>query len=448
MSSFADKYAGRVPRYTSYPTAPHFGTQVDAPLYQQWLRALDPNEAVSLYVHIPFCQSLCWFCGCNTKAIRSYDPVAHYLETLLAEIDLVADLLPRRLRVRHIHWGGGTPTMLHPDDWCRVAARLEERFDIADDAEIALELDPRTTTEEAVATLAAAGLNRASIGVQDCDPKVQSAINRIQPFEVTARVVDWLRKYGIRGIGIDLMYGLPHQTLESIASTVEKSISLKPDRIAAFGYAHVPWMKVHQKLIPEAALPDSDARWDQFHELSGKLTASGYLPIGLDHFALPTDGLAAALTEGRLKRNFQGYTDDPATTLIGFGASAIGALPQGYVQNSASVEDWQAEVETRRPAIVKGVVLSKDDRLRGAVIERLMCDLGVDLAALRRGADAAPGYFSRELNRLAPMVADGIVTVDEEKISVTPAGRPLVRLVASVFDTYLDAAETRHAIAV
>lgn len=447
-SSLAQKYQGRVPRYTSYPTAPHFGKQVDPAVYRTWLETLDPDVEVSLYVHVPFCASLCWFCGCNTKVVRSHQPVESYLETLLAEIDLVAALLPGRLRVRHVHWGGGSPTMLRPDDWRRASDRLHARFEIGQDAEIALELDPRTTTEQTVAALAAAGVTRASVGVQDMDPKVQAAIHRIQPFEVTQRVVDWLREHGIHGIGMDLMYGLPHQTAATVASTVDKAISLAPNRFAVFGYAHVPWMKPHQGLIRENTLPDSETRWLHFSNISEQLTAAGYVPVGLDHFSRPEDGLAMALAEGRLRRNFQGYTDDPATVVIAFGPSAIATLPQGYAQNATSTDAWRGEIEAGRSAVDKGVVLSSEDRLRRAVIERIMCDLGVDLAAVRSREGLEPGYFSRELEALAPMEGDGIVSIDGERVTVTAEGRPLVRVVAAAFDAHLVASETRHAAAV
>lgn len=301
--AIASKYDLRVPRYTSYPTAPHFGPQVDAAVYREWLSALDPAEEISLYFHVPFCESLCWFCGCHTKIVRRYEPVANYLDTLFAELDLVADILPARFRVRHIHWGGGSPTMLQPDDWRRGAERLNSRFDIATDAEIAVEMDPRTATEGSVAALAQVGVNRASIGVQDFDPAVQHAINRVQPFEVTARVIDWLRDHGIGNINMDLMYGLPHQTLAGVESMVEKAVSLRPSRVAVFGYAHVPWMKSHQRLIQEEALPGADDRWKQFGRISDRLVAAGYVAIGLDHFALPGDSLAVAMAEGRLRKS-------------------------------------------------------------------------------------------------------------------------------------------------
>ena len=447
-SAIASKYDLRVPRYTSYPTAPHFGPQVDADVYRGWLAALDPAADLSLYFHVPFCESLCWFCGCHTKIVRRYEPVANYLETLFEELDLVADILPARFRVRHVHWGGGSPTMLQPDDWRRAADRLNARFDIASDAEIAVEMDPRTATEDSVAALAQVGVNRASIGVQDFDPAVQSAINRVQPFEVTARVIDWLRGHGIGDINMDLMYGLPHQTLAGVVSMADKAVSLRPNRIAVFGYAHVPWMKTHQRLIPEDALPGADDRWEQFGGISDRLVAAGYVAVGLDHFALPKDSLAVALADGLLRRNFQGYTVDPAAALLGIGASAIGVLPQGYAQNAAPLHAWRKAVEAGQPSVTRGVPLGWEDKIRGVVIERLMCDFYVDLAAECRRNQVPPDYFSPELEALSPLIADGIVELDGARISVTAQGQPLVRIVAALFDSYITAGAERHARAV
>lgn len=447
-SPIATKYDLRVPRYTSYPTAPHFGPQVGATVYREWLAALDPAEEISLYFHVPFCESLCWFCGCHTKIVRRYEPVANYLDTLLAELDLVADILPARFAVRHVHWGGGSPTMLQPDDWRRAADRLSSRFDFAADAEFAVELDPRTTTRNSVAALAEVGVNRASIGVQDFDPKVQEAINRVQPFDVTARVIDWLRDHDIRKINMDLMYGLPNQTVAGVTSMVEKAVSLRPDRVAVFGYAHVPWMKTHQRLIPEELLPDADERWNQFGRISDRLTASRYVAIGLDHFALPEDGLSVAAADGSLRRNFQGYTTDAAAALIGFGASAISALPQGYAQNASPLHDWRQGVAADQLSVVRGVPVTWEDKLRRDVIERLMCDFFVDLAAICGRHRAPSDFFASEIEALAPLSADAVVVMDGEQISVTPKGRRLVRVVAAVFDTYINTGMERHARAV
>lgn len=443
-AGLADKYDLKVPRYTSYPTAPHFHEDVDGTRYGAWLGAIEPGTPLSLYFHIPFCAEMCWFCGCHTKIVKRYDSVAAYVETLLAEIDLVAAALPGRFQARHLHWGGGSPTMLKGADWRRMMERLAEHFDIAADAEIAVELDPRTATEDYVKTLAEAGVNRASIGVQDFDAKVQAAINRVQPFTVTERVVGWLRAHGITHLNMDLMYGLPHQTLPGIRRMADQAARLRPDRLALFGYAHVPWMKSHQKMIREDDLPTTPERLIQFEAAAARLVELGYVAIGLDHFALPDDDLAIALQEGRLHRNFQGYTTDTASVLLGFGASAIGALPQGYVQNAAPLKDYGRGVEKGEFAVARGVPLTPDDLLRREVIERLMCGLTADLGAICRHRGSDPGHFAAELDALSPLADDGLVSVDGECVSVTPAGRPFARLVASTFDNYLQKGTARH----
>ena len=447
------KYDLRVPRYTSYPTAPHFNDGVDGDVYRRWLGELDPAIELSLYFHIPFCDEMCWFCGCYTKIVKKYEPVMDYLTTLLAEIDLVADALPHgkeggRMKARHLHWGGGSPTMLKGPDWMRIMDKLRERFDVVADAEVAVELDPRTATEDYVKALAAAGVNRASIGVQDYDDVVQKAINRIQPFEMTAQVIEWLRANGIERVNMDVMYGLPHQNMARIQDMVAKTISLKPARIALFGYAHVPWMKSHMKMINEADLPNAKERWEQFDYAANALVDAGYVRVGFDHFALPDDEMAEALAAGTLHRNFQGYTADDAPAMIGFGASAIGYLPQGYVQNESPLRTYKTMVQEGRLPIHRGFALKDNDVLRRDIIERLMCDMTVDLAHVCKthGGDVAD--FATEIDHLRPLAADGLLTVDGTTITMTETGRPYVRLAAAAFDQYLKAGEQRHSRAV
>ena len=444
----AEKYDVRVPRYTSYPTAPHFSADVDAPAYRTWLERLPPGLDLSLYFHIPFCAAMCWFCGCYTKVAKGYAPVRGYLDTLFAEIDLVADALPGRFAARHLHWGGGSPTMLKGSDWLATFECLRARFDIAADAEIAVELDPRTASQDYVTTLAAAGVNRASIGVQDFHPEVQAAINRIQPFEVTERVIGWLRQNGIDGLNMDLMYGLPHQTTARVLDMVDLAARLRPARVALFGYAHVPWMKSHMKMIDEAVLPDTEARWEQSAAASARLVEHGYVAIGLDHFAMPGDPLAVAFETGSLHRNFQGYTSDTAAVMLGFGASAIGVLPEGYVQNLAPLKAYAAAVASGMLPTARGLALGDDDRLRGDVIERLMCDLEADVGAICRRRGAPADALAAEMERLSPLADDGICEVDDGRVRVTTAGRPLLRLVAAAFDSYLEHGAERHSKAV
>jgi oxygen-independent coproporphyrinogen-3 oxidase len=446
----AAKYDLRVPRYTSYPTAPHFHPGVTGETYRGWLGEIDPGLELSLYLHIAFCAEMCWFCGCHTKITKRYAPVAAYMDALWREVELVADALPTRMTARHIHFGGGSPTILSSDDFVRTIDLLKSRFILKPDAEVAVELDPRTADEAYVRAMAGAGVTRASIGVQDLDDKVQQAINRIQPYEVTARVVEWLGKYGVPEVNIDLIYGLPHQTLDGLLATIEKAVTgFNPKRVALFGYAHVPWMKKHQRLIPEEALPDTDLRWRQYEQGCRLLTETlGYVQIGLDHFATPDDPMAVALKEKRLHRNFQGYTTDSATTLIGFGASGIGSLPQGYVVNDGEVHAYQRTIAGGRLATTRGVAVTPDDMLRREIIERLMCDLEIDLDAVaaRHGADG--GQFGPELASLAPLQADGLVEVTGRRILVTEDGRTLVRAVCAAFDRYLKAGEQRHSKAV
>jgi len=443
-----NKYDLRVPRYTSYPTAPHFNEDVNGAVYKKWLSELTPDTELSLYFHIPFCDEMCWFCGCYTKIVKRYDPVKEYLDALLAEIDLVADALPSRFTAKHLHWGGGSPTMLKGEDWMAIMTKLRERFDVADDAEIAVELDPRTSTEPYVEELQRAGVNRASIGVQSYEPKVQEAINRIQPYEVTKQVIEWLRAHDITRINMDLMYGLPYQDTDEIERMVDMTVELQPNRIALFGYAHVPWMKSHQKLIKEETLPDAAERWKQFSLAVERLKARGYVQIGFDHFAHPEDPMASAVETGELHRNFQGYTTDTAPAMLGFGASAIGYMPQGYVQNEQPLKAYRQSIYSGILPAARGIALSADDKLRRDIIERIMCDLTVDLGEACEAHGVDVKTMAADVEKLGPLSDDGICTFDGNRITVSEEGRPFVRLVASAFDAYLGSGLGRHSKAV
>ncbi len=442
----------RVPRYTSYPTAPHFDASICSADYRQWLTQLDLERTVSLYLHVPFCRDLCWYCGCHTKATHRNRPVAEYMADLRHEIALVADLLPARARVAHVHWGGGTPSLITSADLAETTALLRDRFDFAPDAEMAAEFDPRLVTPAVARAWAAAGANRASLGVQTFDLEVQEAINRVQPFEIVAAAVDSLRNAGIDRINLDLVYGLPHQTVEGCRGTVTESLRLQPDRLATFGYAHLPQRLRHQRLINAEALPGSTERLRQWRAISDGLTAAGYIAIGLDHFARSDDPLAVEQAEGRLRRNFQGYTDDDGAALLAFGASAIGALPEGYVQNAPALAAYASAVREGRTPTVRGKRLSSEDRLRRAVIERLMCDLQVDLATVdgidAYAPDCNPWMLAVDRDLLRRLVGDGVAVIDGKRIEVVEAFRPLVRTVASAFDAYLDPAQALHAVAV
>lgn len=434
------RYGSRnIPRYTSYPTAPHFRPAPDDALARQWLGEVPSDRPVSLYVHVPFCRSMCWYCGCNTTVTRRDAPVERYLATLAREIAMVAEALPARVPVSHLHFGGGTPTLMSPQQFRGLMSQLRSAFDFTADAEVAIEIDPRTLEPEMVEALAGSGINRASLGVQSFDPAVQRAINRVQSFEETKLAVERLRGAGIEAINFDLIYGLPHQTVESCADTVAQAVALKPDRLAVFGYAHVPGFKLHQRKIDPQALPGGEERLAQSQAMASALVEAEYVPIGLDHFAAAGDSLAVAASGGGLHRNFQGYTTDACETLIGFGASAIGRLPSGFVQNAVLIPDYQKRVAEGRLASAKQCPVSADDRRRAAVIERIMCDYRVDLAGSGELADES---------RLAPLVSDGLIRRQGQVIEVLPEARPLVRAVAAAFDAYLDEGAGRHARAV
>ena len=445
LDRFADQ---RIPRYTSYPTAPLFSADVGPREGAAWLVDLDPAASLSLYLHVPFCSALCWYCGCHTKVPGHDEPVARYVDALEWEIGQVADLLADHRRVVHLHWGGGTPTIIGPDRFRRVMRLIRRRFAVAGEAELAIEIDPRRLTPEMVSAIAAEGITRASLGVQSFDPVVQQAINRVQSIAATERAVDLLRGAGIAGVNFDIIYGLPYQTVASCRETAARAAALAPDRLAVFGYAHVPAMKRHQQRIDAAALPGAAERHAQAEAIADALRQAGYVAIGLDHFARPADELARAFAEQRLRRNFQGYTADPASALIGLGASAISALPQGYLQNTPLIGAYGDAAAAGRLATARGVRLTSDDLLRRDIIDRLMCYLAVDLGeiAARHGSDAAA--FAPERSALQDLARQGIVRFEGDRIAVVEECRMLVRVVAAVFDTYLDRSAGRHARAV
>ena len=442
-----ERYSAPVPRYTSYPTAPHFHAGITPDIYARWLGEVPEAATISLYLHIPYCDRLCWFCGCHTKHTLRYEPIAQYLLALYAEIDWVAARLSGRGRVTAIHLGGGSPTMLSAEDMAALKARLAARFTIAGDAEISIEIDPNDLGEDRFDAMAAFGLTRASVGVQDFDPRVQKAINRIQTFAQTQHVIDQVRARGVHSVNVDVLYGLPYQTLETIEATIGQVLSLRPDRTALFGYAHVPWMKKHQQMIPDAALPDVKSRFAQSQLAASLLDACGLHPVGFDHFARESDSLAIANRTGRLRRNFQGYTDDRADLLIGLGASAIGQLPQGYVQNITPTGEYQKAVLAGGGATARGFALSPADRLHGFAIEALLCRFALTRQELLAFGTAGAALF--EMARaIAAADEDGLTTADADSFSVTPRGRPFVRAIAARFDTYLNQGAARHSLAI
>ena len=394
--------AQRLPRYTSYPTAPHFSAGVGAADYADWLGRVPAGATGSLYLHIPYCRTMCWYCGCHTRATRRSAPVENYLDALEREIDTVAAALPHTLSVRHVHWGGGSPTLVPPARFAALTRRLRQRFAVAADAEVAVEIDPRTLSDAYVAAMAASGVNRASLGVQTFDPHVQAAINRTQSWELTNDTAARLRAAGIVRLNVDLLYGLPRQTVASCRETASRVLDLMPDRASVFGYAHVPHMKPHQRMIQDNDLPGAAARLAQADAIAAVLESRGYAAIGLDHFARCDDPLARAAQAGTLRRNFQGYTTDQADVLLGFGASAIGRLPHGYVQNDSVTARWETKAGDGRLAIARGLRLTPQDRMRAEIIERIMCDLRVDVGAIAaaHGLPAPCADLDRKSTRL------------------------------------------------
>jgi oxygen-independent coproporphyrinogen-3 oxidase len=448
MDDVIERYARiSTPRYTSYPTAPQFESGFPEAIYQDWLRQLVDDEPISLYVHVPFCREMCWYCGCNMKLVKREGPLEAYVQSLLAELALLKRILPARLPVAHLHWGGGTPTALSPDQIARTMLAIEDAFQILPEAEIAIESDPRTLTEDMVVRLAALGFNRASFGVQEFNPKVQKAINRVQPPEMVARAVGLFRQHGVNAINFDLIHGLPYQSVATLLETVDLVAEMAPDRIALFGYAHVPWAAKNQRMIPEAALADAKGRASQAEAASRALRGAGYRAIGIDHFALPHDKLSIAAASGSLRRNFQGYTDDPSQTLLGLGATSIGRTPLGYVQNISETGAWARTIESGKLPIAKGRAFSGEDVSRAAVIERIMCDGRVEPDAIGECFGASRGWWSEARSRLSEMARDGLVEIGHQEVRVTERGAPLARLVAACFDTYLPASKAQHSVA-
>ncbi len=439
-------FDARVPRYTSYPTAPHFDTSVGPGQVENWIAAIPPDDEISLYVHVPFCRRLCWFCACRTQGTTSIDPVLAYVETLLQEIALLRAHLPPGVRLKRLHWGGGTPTLLPAEQITRLAQEILAVAPLARDAEFSVEIDPNEIDAPRLDALAAAGMTRASIGVQDFDPDIQQTIGRIQSYDLTRDVAAMLRARGITSLNADILYGLPHQNGQRITESVQKLLSLSPDRVALYGYAHVPWMSRRQQMIPSDTIPTPEERLRLFETARRLFAWDGYAEIGIDHFARPDDALAKAQKTGRLRRNFQGYTDDQAPVLIGLGASSISRFPQGYAQNASGTSDHTKAIRAGRFSTHRGHAFRGDDLMRARIIESLMCDFRVSRAELLAGfaasASEIDSLFSAAAKAFAPFVK-----VTPDGISIPPDGRPLTRMIAQAFDGY-DASRARHSAAV
>ncbi|UPY34987.1 oxygen-independent coproporphyrinogen III oxidase [Sediminicoccus sp. KRV36] len=430
-----------LPRYTSYPTAPHFGPMEEG-LYRSWLGRMPAGAALSLYAHIPFCHELCWYCGCHTSVTRNEARIARYAAALEREAETLARALPADGLVQQLHLGGGTPSALGGARLTRLMGRLRALFPFAPEAELSVELDPRTLTQDAVDALATAGFTRASLGLQDANAEVQARMGRIQPEAMLREAVDRLRRTGIRSINLDMMYGLPGQTAAHVRATARLAAELGAERVAVFGYAHVPWMKPSQKAIRVEELPAAQDRLEQAEAATQALRTAGYLSIGLDHFARPQDSMARACADGKLRRNFQGYTTDQANYLLGLGASSIGATPEGYAQNLPDERGYVAAVEAGRLPIARGLTLTAEDIARRAAIERVMCDLALDLDAL------APGILATARPGLEVLEAQGLVRLSGAWLTVPEEARPFLRHVAACFDAYLGAGKGRHSVAV
>lgn len=437
MWTYKPEYLGEsVPRYTSYPTAAEFGTGVGEAAQAEALDGVATDEALSLYLHVPFCERICWYCGCNTNAANSPERVLEYAGLLAAEISTISDRLEGRGRVTGIHFGGGSPNALSAPTLAMIAGGLRRAFRIEADAEWAAELDPGTLSPAYVSAVAAMGFNRVSLGVQTFAPRIQARIGRVQPESEIRETVRRLRSAGIGRINFDLMYGLPDQREQDVVETILKAAELRPSRIALFGYAHLPSAIPRQRRIETAALPTAAERFAQAEAAHAALLSAGYVEIGFDHFALPDDTLATAARKGTLRRNFQGFTDDPADTLIGLGATAISSFHDRYVQNAKSIADYRARIAEGRLAGERGVWRSEGDRFRGAVISSILCYGVADIDRMAGEAEVDPAAFDAEVRSLAPLAGAGIVRIHGRQIAVTGAGVPYRRVVASAFDEY------------
>lgn len=431
------KYDRPGPRYTSYPTAPHF---TEAFTGAEWERHIEEanrtaDRPLSLYFHIPFCDTLCWFCGCNMLVSRRREPIDEYVGYLYREMDLYARRIHPDREVVQVHFGGGTPTHLTPAQIRDVGRRIRETFRVAPDAEISVEMDPRGLTGDHIAALRDAGFNRASLGVQDFDPRVQQAINRVHDARLVGQVVQWVKEAGFESLNLDLIYGLPHQSVATFADTIDTVLAFEPNRLAVFSYAHVPWMKAHMKLIRTEDLPAPEAKLGMLKLITETLGAHGYEYIGMDHFAREDDELTRAQREGTLQRNFQGYSTRAGTDIHAFGMSSISQLPRAYAQHVKDLPRYYAEVEAGRFPLERGITLTDEDVERRTVIMRLMCDMGLDYARL--GADLGIDFTARygeEIASLDEFEEDGLIRRLDDRLEVTPMGRLFIRNLAMTFD--------------
>lgn len=437
------KYDRPGPRYTSYPTAPVWDESFGPERFKS--KIIETNSGrdlppISLYFHLPFCFSLCFYCGCNSIITKDRGHASEYISYLKREMENISRHIKKGREVVQLQWGGGSPDFLSPPEMETLYGYITENFKVADDAEAGVELDPRETTLEHLNALKRIGFNRISMGIQDFDPSVQKAVNRIQPEEMTKRLVEWARELGFDSINVDLIYGLPYQTVDTFRKTVEKIIDLNPDRIAAFNYAHVPWLKRHQKMIREDTLPSGREKLEILKMTIEKFSDAGYVYVGMDHFAKPEDELCIAQKEKTLYRNFQGYTTKAGCDLYGFGITSISMVGNCYTQNHKALKDYYDAIDAGMMANYRGYELNPDDLLRRHVITRLMCDFELTKSDVEKKYGISfDDYFKKELERLQPFSDDGLLILHPERIGITDSGRILIRNVAMVFDVYLEA---------
>ena len=428
-------FDAKVPRYTSYPTSPHFKNDVEPKDFAHWITEVPENSDISLYMHVPFCRRLCWFCACRTQGTATGEPITAYVETLKEELALLKRYLPRGVRLSRLHWGGGTPTMMQPHHVRDLMEGVRDVADFAEGYEFSVEIDPNEIDAARLDALFESGMNRASIGVQDFDPDIQKTIGREQSFETTKAAIDMIRDRGIQSLNADILFGLPDQTRSRIVDSVQKLLSLSPDRVALYGYAHVPWMAKRQQMIPSDALPRPDERLSLFEAARKLFVWDGYQEIGIDHFATKEDGLSVAARNGTLRRNFQGYTDDTSEVLVGLGASSISKFPQGFAQNAPATGAYTKAIRGGEFSTVRGHAFTDDDKLRSRMIEMLMCDFRVSVD------DLVSNYATTKSNVMAMLHRanadfDGLLTVDDSGLYVPPDARPLARMIARSFDAY------------
>ncbi len=435
------KYDKAGPRYTSYPTAPYFHEGIDEKTYLKHLHRDNEtleNPDLSLYFHLPFCDTLCYFCGCNMMVTRNRDRIGEYIDYLDKEMRLLKREIGDDRKVIQLHWGGGTPTHLSPEQIRRLGGLIHKYFDFRENAEVGVEIDPRELTLEHMKALKDSGFNRCSMGVQDFDEKVQHTVNRIQPESITRQAVEWSRTLGFQSLNLDLMYGLPFQRVEKFDKTIDAILSMDPDRLAVFNYAHLPSMIKHQRLLKDEWIPPREEKLKLLKLSIEKLTGAGYVYIGMDHFAKPEDELTRAMKNGTLYRNFQGYSTHAGINLFAFGITSIGMLSDLYIQNHKKMNDYYRDLDDDRLPVMRGITLNEDDKLRREVITELMCNFVLSKPAIEKKYDIRfDDYFSEALAGLSEFKKDGLIVLEPESLKVTPSGRLLIRNIAMNFDAYL-----------